>query len=266
MTSSKEIQAIQARYAHLTGTLAPFRRLTRDENRSVGCLLASETELLTQGVNHTRAVVDQLEHDLAHLHHQPAWNAPVTQIRLLGRLLDLFLAYTNEHIDAVNDFSDSKRRNQLLKHGTFRSAEASLYKVADHIIERATILGGEIDVAAEQSSARRASLSLELPATTKRGPRLSRERTRDHETRTPRPSVPAGTSPTSRILTACAVYFLPSRDKSRYQEEFASELYALRSMPRRTQVIYSFRLVLRTYHLRRALSELPPAATAREHQ
>lgn len=65
-----------------------------------------------------------------------------------------------------------------------------------------------------------------------------------------RPTQLSGVSRRARAATSVAVHLLPPADRERYREEFAAELAEL---PRCDQAPYAFRLVTRSWSLRRAL-------------
>jgi hypothetical protein len=61
---------------------------------------------------------------------------------------------------------------------------------------------------------------------------------------------------TARLLDT-AIWVLPAAHRSRYDEEFRGQLAEL---PRRARVIHAWRLTSRSWLLRRALTERPPAS------
>lgn len=263
MTQADDAQSIHNRFIHLnTALTSTFALAQNTADRDSGRLLPARAEALITDVVSARDIVHTLVDELLQARKTTDdWREAYLHTALLDRALGLFTAYLRAHIN-VND--PRRRFRSLDKYGAYQCAELALYRAADLVIERIDLVERAIVFAAGRARRRRVSIDVELPKRNKYLSRLGQSPAEKAGTENPGTALPAGTSPTSRVLAACAIRMLPSLERARYREEFGYELYALCTRPRRAQIAYSVRLVLRALSLRQSLIEAPPTVPVRE--
>jgi len=147
-------------------------------------------------------------------------------------------------------------------------AKGNVYLDAEDAAEMALHSLGSFRAAVLQNDFDRASELAELVSFTlgRSGPFTQRERNisaslcavAGNEARRARER--SSTSRRTKCAAGLAVRLLPPADRARYRQEFAAELADL---PRCDQAPYAFRLVSRTWSLRRSLKDKPPVRSTK---